>query len=264
MKYRDGQKGKPETIYTGTAADIEALTAAAGMIAFATDTHLFGFYNGTAWVWGSGGGGAAFWASVPGTPTRVSNTQFTITDTGNAGALDKVFQKGVVLRWLDSGAFKTGMVINSSYATDTVTINIVGDALAAGFTDMKYCLLMALTQDFIIAGTFPSAATTDVARAWYAPQDVYLLSADFRVRTAGTTNATTIDINDDGTSKFSTKPSIASGVTSDLNNAADSPSGGAVAANSLVTVDMDAVSTTPPVDGYVTIFYYPACWRYRS
>ena len=42
MKYRDSQKGTPETVFTGTKAAVEALTAAEGMVAYATDTHLFG------------------------------------------------------------------------------------------------------------------------------------------------------------------------------------------------------------------------------
>lgn len=205
--------------------------------------------------------GSKFWADVPGTPTRVSDTQFTITDTGNANYYDKLFQKGVILRWSESGTFQTAMVVSSSYATDTVTINIVGDSLSSGFTDMKYCIQMAMMETFIIPGTL--ATGTDLAKTFYAPYNIYVLSADAYVKTAGSTNSTVFDINDDGTTKFTTKPTIASGSTSDTDNVADNPST-AVAKGSLITVDIDSVSTTPPVEAYIYLFYYPESWRYRS
>jgi len=56
MRHNDAQLGIPETIYKGTKAAVEALTATEGMIAYATDTNEFGSYNGAAWDWGNGGG----------------------------------------------------------------------------------------------------------------------------------------------------------------------------------------------------------------
>jgi len=48
----------PAIDYTGTKANIEAIASPVeGMRAVTTDTHESGFYNGSAWVWGSGGGG---------------------------------------------------------------------------------------------------------------------------------------------------------------------------------------------------------------
>lgn len=60
MRHNDVQLGKPETIYKDTKANIEALTAVEGMIAYSTDTHEFGSYNGTSWDWGGGSGATAF------------------------------------------------------------------------------------------------------------------------------------------------------------------------------------------------------------
>ncbi len=43
--------------YIGTKASIEALTGIPeGSIGYATDTNEFGFYNGSSWTWGAGGG----------------------------------------------------------------------------------------------------------------------------------------------------------------------------------------------------------------
>ena len=48
----------PEFPYKGTKAGVEAIAAPVeGMRAFATDTKLQGFYNGTIWVWGSASSG---------------------------------------------------------------------------------------------------------------------------------------------------------------------------------------------------------------
>ena len=204
--------------------------------------------------------GAAYWTDVPGTPTRVSDTQFTITDTSNANLYDLLFKKGVVLKWLESTTFQTAMVISSSYGTNTVTVNIVGDSLTAGFTAMKYCIAKAMKETFIVPGTL--SAATDTAKTWYPTSGVYIISADAYVKTAGTTNDSVFDINVSGSTKFTTKPTIASTATSDLNNVADSVST-EVAAAAPVTIDIDSVSTTAPIELYIDVFYMPSDWRYR-
>lgn len=51
MRHNDAQLGRPAILYKDTQANIEALTAIEGMEAYATDIHLKGFYNGSAWVW---------------------------------------------------------------------------------------------------------------------------------------------------------------------------------------------------------------------
>jgi len=242
------------------------------------------YHNGTIWTrlakgtdgqvltlassspsWSSASGGASYWTDVPGTPTRVSDTQFTITDTSNANLYDLLFKKGVILKWLETATFQTAMVISSSYSANAVTINIVGDSLTAGFTAMKYAIPKAQVETFIIAGTFPSAATTNLSKSWIPAEDIYILSADLIVTTAGSgTGSTVVDINDDGTTKFTTKPTLTTTGTSDLDNVADTPST-AVAGASIITVDVDSVTaTTAPTDGYVKVYYYPVDWRYRA
>lgn len=204
---------------------------------------------------------ATFWDTMPGTPTRVSDTQFTITDTANANKYDLLFKKGAVIKWLESTTINIAMVTGSSYSSNTVTIDIVGDSLTAGFSAMKYCSEMAMVETFIIPGTL--AAGTDLSKTWFTKQGIVKLSVDAYVKTAGTTNATTFDVNDDGTTIITTKPSIASGATNGLNNVCDSPTT-EIAAASAVTVDIDAVSTTPPVEASVELFYIPTSWLYRS
>ncbi len=206
-----------------------------------------------------GAGGASFWTDVPGSPTRVSDTQFTITDPSNANKYDKVFTKGTILQWLESTTFNTAMVTSASYGTNTVTINIVGDSLTAGFTAMKYCIHRAQQLDFILPGTI--AVGTDLGRTHYATCDLIKLAVDVRVKTAGATNATTIDINDDGSTIITTKPSISNTGTSDIDNVCDAPTT-VIAAGSAITLDVDAVTTTAPVDLYATLYVYPEAWRY--
>ncbi|MDD4352330.1 MAG: hypothetical protein PHU71_05160, partial [Candidatus Gracilibacteria bacterium] len=207
---------------------------------------------------GATGAGSGFWTAMPGSPTRVSDTQFTITDTGNANKYDKLFCKGTVLTWNEGGTWQTGMVISAAYDSNTVTIDIVGDSLTAGFDTMKYAAQLAMRETFAIPGS--QATGTDVTRQWVAPFALYKLSLDAIVDTAGTTNATTYDVNDDGSS-LGANPSIASGETTDFNNGI-TPA--VVASGSIITVDIDAASTTQAIDGYIVFWYYPESWRYRS
>lgn len=205
----------------------------------------------------------SFWTTVPGTPTRVSDSQFTITDTSNANKYDLLFKKGTIIRWLESTTFQWAMVVTSSYGANTVTIDIIGDSLTAGFTTMKYAKEKALFETFIIPGVL--AIGTDLAKTWYTPYPICVFSSDFKLKTAPSgANATTIDINDDGTTMFTTKPSLAAAGTSDINNVSDNVET-VVAEGSLITVDVDAVcATTPGTEAYIYLFYCPEAWRYTA
>ena len=91
--------------------------------------------------------------------------------------------------------------------------------------------------------------------------DMKIFGADIRLGTAGN-GTTTVDINDDGTTMFTTKPSITTTNTSDLDNTADS---GIVAADdSKLTIDLDAVAGTAGVDLYVKLFWTPNLNQYLS
>lgn len=216
---------------------------------------------------GAGAGGASFWADVPGTPTRVSDTQFTITDTGNAGSYDKLFAKGTILKWLESTTVQLAIVTSATYGTNTVTVNIVGNSLTAGFTAMKYCIQPAMRLPFIIT-PFPSAAVTNVSLTHILKEAAYIISADLDLTGAGAgAGSTIVDINDDGTTMFTTKPTITTTGTSDPDNASDNCTANtltASAAGSLITVDVDSVTATAPTgDGLVTVFAMPVGWLYR-
>jgi len=208
------------------------------------------------------GASAAFWTTVPGTPTRVSNTQLTITDASNANLYDLVLGPGTLLKWEASGGgFRVAKVVSATYAADAVTIDIVGSVLAAGFTDMKYCLFTCPMEQFLVPGS--QYVANGVGKIWYAPMGFYPISCDARVLTAGVTGSGTWDINDDGTTIFGgTSCEIAAAGTSDLNNAAAAPET-PVAVGSAVTLDCTAVCTTPAVDAYIYLFYMPISWRYR-
>lgn len=47
----DVQVGRPGRMFSAAKAAIEARTSVGGDIAYASDTHEFGFYNGTEWKW---------------------------------------------------------------------------------------------------------------------------------------------------------------------------------------------------------------------
>lgn len=108
------------------------------------------------------------------------------------------------------------------------------------------------SETFIIPGTL--ATGTDLAKTWVLPFDCKLQSATPYVKTAGTTNATTFDINLAGSTIATTKLSIASGATSGSNQALDDPTTTRTA-GSLITIDVDSVSTTAPVEAYIVLFY---------
>ena len=209
--------------------------------------------------WAASVGGAAMWTDMPGSPTRVSDTQFTITDTSNASLYDLRFKKGKIIQFTCSAVQRRALIISSSYANNTVTINIVGEALAAGFTGMQYCLLRAMFLEIPIAGNLVTG--TDVSSAPRLLEDVYPLSVDFYLHVAGTTGNSVIDCNDDGVTLITTKPTIASGNLTSYDNVVTAPST-TIVAGSEITVDVDTACTTPAIDGRVRLWYYPVSWRY--
>jgi hypothetical protein len=195
---------------------------------------------------------------MPGSPTRVGDTSFTITDTGNANLYNLLFCKGTVLTWMEDATWQTGMVISATYSGDAVTITIVGNSLTAGFSAMKYAADLAMKETFVVPGS--QTILADCSKQWVTPYPIYGLSEDAIVDTKGTTNSTTYDVNDDGTS-LGANPSIAAANFVDLDN---SLTPAVIATGSVITVDVDAACTTPAVDGYIVLWYYPESWRYRT
>jgi hypothetical protein len=65
----------PAIDFTDTKSNIEAFASPIeGMRAVSTDTHESGFYDGSIWVWGSGGGG------IGGAFQRVLSSALTLAD----------------------------------------------------------------------------------------------------------------------------------------------------------------------------------------
>lgn len=113
----------------------------------------------------------------------------------------------------------------------------------------------ASTETFIIAGTFPSSATTNLSKTWFAPAALTISKVDLYVSTAGSgTGSTVVDINLDGTTICaSTKLTL---TTTQTSNVDVTPSTTAVTKGQAITIDVDSVTgTTAPSDGYVLIHY---------
>jgi len=204
----------------------------------------------TAPEWAAPTAGSSVWTAVPGTPTRTGNTTFTIT-----GDYTALVTTGMVIKWTQSSVVKAGLVLSSTYSSPNTTVTIVGDTMASiDASSCKYFNKAADVIHFAYAGTI-GAVATDVMRAWYADKAYRVLGAKPSVGTAGTTNNTTFDININGTTAFTTKPTIATTATTGTIFTADN--GKSLAINDKVTIDVDAVQTTPAVDGYIDLFLLP-------
>lgn len=114
----------------------------------------------------------------------------------------------------------------------------------------------AETEVFIIAGTFPSAATTNLSKTWYAPAACTMTKVDLYVSTAGSgANTTYVDVNKNATTIFSTqgnRPALTTTGTSSVDKVPDVTS---LAKGDAVTIDVDAITAVAPSDGYILIHY---------
>ncbi len=208
-----------------------------------------------------------WWDELPGTPTRISDTSFSITDTGNANLYDQRFPAGTIISWQKYlGGWRVAKITSATYAADAVTFTILGNTLSIGFTDMKYCIHAAKEDRWIIPGMMPAAAQTNVGRQIIWMEDRYVFSAKILYGTAPSTTKGVWDVNDGGTSIFTTKPEIAAGSTSGTEVVSDSLAGTAltaVVAASRVTLDYDSGhATTPGADAQIIIWSMPVSWRY--
>lgn len=198
---------------------------------------------------------AAFWTAFTG--AYASGTTITIAGVDMTG----IFHKGVSIKWLSSAdALKIGKVVSSSYSSPNTTITVVGSTVEADDKSFYYGADV-MSETFIIAGN--QSTGTNVSKTWTNKTPIYEISVDAIVSTAGTTNSTDYDLNIGGSTKITTKPSIASGATTDLDNVVDNVTT-EVAVNSVHTVDIDAASTTQAIDGYVTLFFIPSWWINRT
>lgn len=188
MRKGDQQLGAPQILYKDTKANIEALTGVLeGAIAYATDTDEPGFYNGSIWQWGAGGG----WTSVFGSYTRTGNYTFTVT-----GDLTSIFYKGAKLQFTDTTT-KYGVVKSATYAAPTTTVTLItnDDYLLVGNpTNMQYSYIenpqgFPQTFNWTPSGTGYSAVTTAKGR-WNVQGRIAWIEFQFTV----TSNASTFTI----------------------------------------------------------------------
>ena len=125
---------------------------------------------------------------------------------------------------------------------------------------MKYFSTDALRVKFAIPGSI-NLVSTDQSAAFYAEEPFRVIGADLQVGTAGTTNNTTVDINKGGTTMFTTKPTLATTVAaSPTPFTADNST--SLALNDKVTIDIDAIQTTPAIDAYITLYIFPTRYLY--
>ena len=111
------------------------------------------------------------------------------------------------------------------------------------------------TKMFAYAGSI-GAVATGITNTITAIEPMRLLGADLWVGTAGTTNSTTVDININGTTAFTTKPTLATAVqSSPLPFTADTNK--SLALGDDLTLDIDAIQTTPAIDLYVQLYLFP-------
>lgn len=233
-----------------TVINVSSATApTAGQVLTATDsTHA---------TWQTPSASGWFWTAMPWTPTRASNTTFTVTWDVTA-----YVAKWMIVKWTESSTVRCAMVsIPSTYSNPNTTITIIGDTMASiDVSSLKYASVWLDIQDFNIAWTI-WATGTDVARVYYAPFPMRVIWADLQVWTAWTTNNTTVDINKWGTTMFTTKPTLATTVASSPTPfTADTAT--SLALWDKVTIDIDAVQTTSAVDLYVQLYLFPT--RYLS
>jgi hypothetical protein len=153
MKSKDIQLGKPEQPFSDTATNLESFTTE-GMVGYATDTHKFGFYNGTSWVYPVAGflftgGGVSQELALP-------NAKITLSGGGASAELAmpnaKVALSGggasCTLTLPNAGTSITG---GGTIALGTYTLTVAGTASVKGtFAGNTYTL--TVNQNLTLGG----------------------------------------------------------------------------------------------------------------
>jgi hypothetical protein len=210
--------------------------------------------GGGTWVEQStGSSGTSLWTAI--TATRTGDR--TVTVTGDQTAK---FKKGMPIRWKEGGVQKWGMVsIASTYSTVT-TITFIGCVCASiDEGSFYYSSIIGFEQfkePFNLAGTV-GASGTNIMREFYPMETYYMVGLEFQVGSAGTTGNVTIDGNVDGSSVFSTKPTLgASSAYSTTPFTCNSAT--IITIGNVVTFDVDAVRTgTHAVNLYIQLYIIP-------
>lgn len=193
---------------------------------------------------------SSFWTLLWWTPTRVSDTSFSFTDVWWANRL--LMSAGTVIRRNISWITKLAVVTNSTYSTDVTTVTIMWDAMTSiDASSLKYAMVKSSEVNF----TYPLtvAVWTDIMWTYYAATYLKVFWALAYHKTAGTTNATTYDVNINWVTMFPTKISVASWSTI----SSYTSSWYSVSPTQIITVDCDTVSTTAPIYATIKLFVFP-------
>ncbi len=251
--------GNTDTSITRTGAGTIAVEGIPVVIANSTTVGQVPTITGSnTYSWQTPTASGSFWTAVAGSPARLSSTTISLS-----GDYTSLFAKGIVLKWTESSTVRNAMVsIPSTFSTPTTTVTFIGDQMASiDANSLKYATIgvIPFATKFSVAGTI-GATGTDIANSFYSTQPKRVLGADLQVGTAGTTNNTTVDINKNGTTMFTTKPTLATTIAaSPLPFTADTAT--SLSLNDKVTIDIDAVQTTPAVDLYVQLYLWPTLYN---
>lgn len=208
---------------------------------------------GTVTIASTGWSGWGFWTAV--TATQASTTTCTV-----ATDLTAIFKKWMIVKRQESWVDHIWMVsIPSTYSSPNTTITIIWDTMDAtpDAWTFKYCWTEAIIANFAIAGAI-WATWTDVANAYYAHQPMRVVWAEIYTGIVASTSWNTVaDININGTTCFTAKPTIAYNALS-VATPFTADNATALALNDRVTIDIDTVtSTTFPMDLYVKLYLFP-------
>jgi hypothetical protein len=212
-------------------------------------------------------GVGGFWYAVPGSPVRVSNTSFNLTDSNNpVNHYDLLFQKRVVVKWTESNVQKVAMVTASSFSSPTVTVNIIGNAMASiDYGSLKYALLPALMDvSFVSVGTLGVLIDGTLGLKIRIPEDRWPFGIDMWLGYPGTTSgSTTCQVYDDGSSIANASVAYNASPYESVNNVATVLT--KIAKGSYLTVGVSAIpGSQTSADLYVILYTIPDEWLYRA
>lgn len=201
------------------------------------------------------------------TPEDVSNKQTNLTASATKYPTVNAVNTGLATK--EDVANKENTAIDTSttkYPTvnllktvkDTIPVKATGAEINTGTDDAKFVTTKALAESnlplhtatwSLVESDKEVAIGTALGGDWRIPGNraIKIKKVGAYVDTAGTTGVTTIDINEAGTSILSTKITIDSGEKSSQ-TAATAPviSDTNIAADAILTFDVDGVSTTKP------------------
>jgi len=209
-------------------------------------------------------GAVGAWKDAPATPTRVSNTTFTVP--GDFSSVTTYpFGKCTIWKWAESGVLKCAMQsIPQTYGAPNTTFTIIGDTMASiDAGSLKYAVIGPEKILFLRAGTLGAVEADAFPPITNMFGPCRVIGADPFAKTAGTTNNTTFDINIAGSTVFTTKPTLATTVAyAPTPFTADS--GTSWAFGQALTIDIDAVQTTAAIDGGIVLYTFPTRLLYLT